>query len=140
LFVAAVAAVIVTVAGALTTELFANEDAVFVTEPPDGIAGGAVNTLVAPLGVLLGLKENDPHATAGVQAQSTPAFVGSLVTAATTLPLELTARVVGAIEIVTVIGFLLLLPQPALLHAKSATKAIQRVPRFIAGLPSLRTS
>jgi hypothetical protein len=130
----------VTVTGALTTELFVNEEAVIVTEPPDGIAGGAVNTLVAPLGVLLGAKENDPHATAGVQAQITPAFAGSLVTVATTVAVELTARLVGAMEIVTASGFLLLLPQPPLIHEKSATKIIQRVPRFIACLPSLRTS
>jgi hypothetical protein len=130
----------VTVAGALLTELFVTEVAVIVTEPPDGMAGGAVNTLVAPLAVLLGLKEADPHATEGVQDQITPPFAGSLATVATTLPVELTARVVGAIEIVTVSGFLLLLPQPAMLHAQSATKTIQTVPRFIAGLPSLRIS
>jgi hypothetical protein len=131
----------VTVTGALTTELFVNEVAVIITEPPDGMAGGAVNMLVAPLSVLLGLKEDDPHATAGVQPQITPAFAGSLVTVATTLSVELTAKVVGAIEIVTASGFLLLLPpQLALLHAQNATKTIQRVPRFIAGLPSLRTS
>ena len=60
--------------------------------------------LATPLAVWSGLKEAAPHEAAGAQFQVTPPFAVSLATVAATLPVAPTARVVGAVVIVTVIA------------------------------------
>jgi hypothetical protein len=78
LFEATFDEVMVTFAVAVMSGL-ATDVAIIVTWPPGGMAGGAVNTLVAPLGVEAGSKftVTAPHAVTGVHVQRTPLFEGS---------------------------------------------------------------
>jgi hypothetical protein len=69
LAVAVVVAVMVMVAVAGVVAVV--DVALIVTVLPDGIAGGAINMLLAALAVVSGVNEKDPHATAGVQLQVT---------------------------------------------------------------------
>jgi hypothetical protein len=77
------------------------EVAVMVSWSPTGMAGGAVNTLPAPLAVCRGTKEGAPHESAGVQDHVTPAFAESLDTVATTLLVVFVTILVGNVEITT---------------------------------------
>lgn len=59
--------------------------AVMVTVPPEGIAGGAVNVVAAPLSVWTGEKDPQAPGLPQVTVQSTPRFPESLVTVAINL-------------------------------------------------------
>src|SRR5580692_585139 len=67
--------------------------AVIVTVPPVGIAEGEVNEVAAPLAVCAGVKVPQPPGVLQVTVQSTPAFAGSLVTAAIKLAVRLCTMV-----------------------------------------------
>ena len=88
--------VIVTVA-LLVLVLSLTDAAVIVTLPPDGIAAGAVYTVVAPLAVVVALKL--PHAPDGAQLHVTPLAAESFNTVADTLAVAPNAIVVGGAAI-----------------------------------------
>ncbi len=93
---------------------------------------------------VLGLNEAVPHEAAGVQVQTspTPLFPESNppVTMSVTVALVPTAILVGAPIVTTIPLPLPPPPQAQLPNAQSAAITIQRVPLFIATLPSLRSS
>lgn len=88
--------VIVTVA-LLVLVLSLTDAAVIVTLPPDGIAAGAVYTVVAPLAVVVALKL--PQAPEGAQLHVTPLAAESFNTVADTLAVAPNAIVVGGAAI-----------------------------------------
>jgi hypothetical protein len=63
---------------------------------------GAVNVVVAPLAVCVGLKV--PQDAAGAQLQSTPAFVESLVTVAEIAAVPFTAKVDGGACVIAIVA------------------------------------
>lgn len=83
----------------------ADEDAVIVTRPPDGIELGAVYTVVPKLAVCVGLKLPQAPALPQLAVQSTPRLFWSLATFAARVAWDPVVNVVGgAVEVVTTIG------------------------------------
>jgi hypothetical protein len=83
----------------------AEDEAVIVTRPPDGIEAGAVYTVVPKLAVCVGLKLPQAPVLPQLAVQSTPRLFVSPATFAASVAWDTVVNVVGgAVEVVTTIG------------------------------------